>query len=598
MRDTLHQEENRISGRVDLSGFKSATNSQTPAGPAVRSGDFAPELNLELVIDRIALKSFETFAAGYIEKTEGYLTGNLNINDITGKMKMAGVLKSNQLALKILMLDETFRIPSANIVLQQDVLEFRNFHITDEKGEKLILGGKAGFREFKDVWFDLTVRAQNFRAMSSTSAVNDLFFGDLYLGMDLSIKGNPELPVVGGRLTVNDKSKLTFSVPQTDPMLTDRSGIVEFMNHGIVAGAEAPVLIDSLKQAVYKGMDVGVDIAIDKNADFTIILDKATGDFVRLKGEGLLSGAIDPSGKMSLTGKYEFYEGDYELNVSLIQRRFAIRKGSSILWRGDPFSAQLDLVATYTTRTAPLSLVESRIGSVSQEVRNRYLQRMPFVTQLKVTGELMKPMIGFDIVLDEEALQISQDVISTTKSELTSLRTEPPRLYKQVFALLLFNQFLAENPFNSSGGGSPELLVRESAGRIIAQQLNQLAGNLVKGIEIEFDVNALDDYSTGVRESRTDLNVALSKQFFDNRLKITVGSSFGLEGTPYENQSSSNIAGNFRADYLITPDGRYKLRAYRKNEYQMALLGEIVETGLTFIITMDYDSRNELVRKK
>lgn len=586
LRDTINKEDNRVSGSVDLAGFRDATASGKP------------RLNLGLTIDRIALKSFEAFGAGYIENTSGYFSGNVNIADLTGDMKVTGSLKVNDIAMKILMLGETFRMPSDELILQEEALVFNSLDIVDEKGEKLTIDGTVRFKEFQDFRFDLAVRADNFRALNTSSGMNDLFFGDLYLGLDLKITGNPELPVVGGRLQVKDKSRLTFIVPQSDPTLTDRTGIVEFVSPGSETYNREPVVVDSLKQSAINGMDVGVDIAIDRNAEVTMIIDKATGDYVKLKGEGMLSGGIDPSGKVSLTGRYEFVEGVYEMNVSLLQRKFDIRKGSYVLWTGDPLSALMNITAVYVTRTAPLALVESSLGGVSPEQRNRYLQRMPFTTELKVSGELMKPEISFDIVVDDENVQVSSDVLNTTKSQLARLRTDPPGLYKQVVALLLFNQFLADNPLQSSGGGSTELMIRESAGRIISQQLNSLAGNLIKGVDIEFDVDAIDDYTSGVRESRTDLNVALSKQLFDNRLKITVGSSFGLEGTPYENQSSSNIAGNFKADYLITRDGRFKLRAYRKNDYQMALLGEIVETGLTFIITMDYDTWNELTGKK
>lgn len=597
LRDTVNSEDNSVSGNVNLAGFKKPVLQPASGDSTVVTGRKMPPLNLALSIDRLALKSVEAFTADYIENSTGYFTGKVNIDDLMGDMKITGSLKTNDIAMKILMLDETFSMPSDELILQEEALVFDEFDIVDEKGEKLTIDGKVGFREFQDFRFDLAVRTDNFRALNSTSGTNDLFFGDLYLGLDLKIAGSLELPVVGGVLRVNENSKLTFIVPQTDPTLTDRTGIVEFVNPGQVTNQQL-VINDSLKQSSISGMDVGVDIAIDKNAEVTMIIDKVTGDYVKLKGEGLLSGGIDPSGKVSLTGRYEFYEGIYELNVSLIQRKFAIRKGSYILFTGDPLSAQMNITAEYAISTAPLSLVESSIASSSQEMRNRYMQRLDFTTELRVSGELLEPLIGFDIVLDDEDIQVSPEVISTTRSRLAQLRTEPAELYKQVFALLLFNQFLAENPLMSQGGGSTELMIRQSAGRIITQQLNQLAGNLVKDFELEFDVDAIDDYSTGIRENRTDLNVALSKQFFGNRLKITVGSSFGLEGTPHENQSSSNIAGNFKADYLITRDGRYKLRAYRKNQYQMALLGEIVETGLTFIITMDYDTWNEITGKQ
>ena len=39
------------------------------------------------------------------------------------------------------------------------------------------------------------------------------------------------------------------------------------------------------------------------------------------------------------------------------------------------------------------------------------------------------------------------------------------------------------------------------------------------------------------------------------------------------------------------------LRAYRKNEYQVALQGQIIETGVAFIITMDYNKFKELFHR-
>jgi hypothetical protein len=115
---------------------------------------------------------------------------------------------------------------------------------------------------------------------------------------------------------------------------------------------------------------------------------------------------------------------------------------------------------------------------------------------------------------------------------------------------------------------------------------------------LEFDLDSSDDFTTGQRETRTDLNVALSKKLLDDRLKINVGSSFGLEGPQQENQDASNIAGDISAEYQLSKDGRYRVRAYRRNLYQVALLGEVVETGVAFIITIDYTKFREIFGKK
>jgi hypothetical protein len=99
-------------------------------------------------------------------------------------------------------------------------------------------------------------------------------------------------------------------------------------------------------------------------------------------------------------------------------------------------------------------------------------------------------------------------------------------------------------------------------------------------------------------ENRTDLNVSLSKQLLNDRLRVTVGSNFELEGPQQTNRRSNNIAGNVALDYMLSKDGRYLLRAYRKNDYEGQLEGYIIETGLNFIISFDYNKFRNLFRKK
>ncbi|RYF49176.1 MAG: hypothetical protein EOO38_08475 [Cytophagaceae bacterium] len=84
-------------------------------------------------------------------------------------------------------------------------------------------------------------------------------------------------------------------------------------------------------------------------------------------------------------------------------------------------------------------------------------------------------------------------------------------------------------------------LARSSVSKILTEQLNNLASDLIQGVDINFGVNSSEDYSTGSLEQKTDLEVGLSKKLLNDRLTVTVGSSFGLEGPPTQNQNSTNI---------------------------------------------------------
>jgi hypothetical protein len=355
---------------------------------------------------------------------------------------------------------------------------------------------------------------------------------------------------------------------------------------------------NKLNQAELKGMDVNVAITIDKEAELTLVIDKGNGDYLNLKGEAQLVGGIDKSGKTTLTGKYEFSDGAYEMNFNAIRRKFNIQKGSSITWNGEPTMATLNITAIYKTNAAPIDLLGTQLSGKTATEKNIYKQKLPFQTLLKMNGELLKPEISFDIVLPEGNYDVSSNVVDDTQAKLKQLQQDPAELNKQVFALLLLNRFVGENPFASeSGGTSAETLARQSVSKILSQQLNDLAGELITGVQLEFDLESTEDYTTGTMENRTDLNVAVSKKLLDDRLKVTVGSSFAVEGQERANEETTNIAGDVALDYQLTKDGRYIVRAYRKNQYQVAVEGQVVETGVAFVITMSYNKFRELFHR-
>jgi hypothetical protein len=420
----------------------------------------------------------------------------------------------------------------------------------------------------------------------------------LFLDTKLNVKGTLENPVIGGNIKVNKETKFTVVLPQSDPSFADREGIVEFVDEDNQYLRQTAAMEKKLNQSELIGMDVSVDISIDKEAELTLIIDKGNGDYLNLKGEAQLTGGIDPSGKTTLTGKYEFSDGAYEMNFNMIRRKFNIQKGSSIIWNGEPTMASLNITAIYKVETAPIDLLGNQLGDKTQAEKNTYKQKIPFETHLKMNGELLKPEITFDIVLPEGNYGVSSNIVDLSRTKLEQLRQEPAEMNKQVFALLLLNRFIGENPFASESGGTrAESLARQSVSKILSQQLNDFAGELISGVQLEFDLESTEDYTTGTMENRTDLNVGVSKKLLDDRLKVTVGSSFAVEGQERANEQSTNIAGDVALDYQLTKDGRYMLRAYRKNEYQVAVEGQVIETGIAFIITMSYNKFRELFHR-
>lgn len=554
-------------------------------------------LNLTLDLNRLNFESLEGLAQNEIQETEGYFTGKLDINGTTDAPKIVGKIELNDIGLKITQTGSDFRNINDELIMNQEGILFNSFTLTDNSGNELVVNGKVLTQDYTNFAFNLDVKSDDFKVVDSEENNDQMIFGVLAIDADLQIGGDLDLPKVDGSLAVTDVTDFTFVVPQDTPSLEAREGIVKFVDKDQVA-LQGTLVNDSIpSETRIKGMDVNVGISVTKEANISLIIDKATGDFVKLSGDAELTGGIDPSGKTTLVGVYQVEEGAYELNVSLMKRKFDIQKGSTITWNGEPLEATLDITAIYKTNAAPIDLVQQQLSGLSPAEYNMYKQRIPFKTVLKMEGDIMKPVITFDITLEDDNPSIATSVIDNTKTKLQQIRQDESELNKQVFALLLMNRFIGENPFATESGMSAGTMARQSVSQILSQQLNKIASDLIAGVDLEFDFNSYDDYSQGEKNTRTDLDVGLSKRLLNDRIKITVGSKFGLEGTARENEEMTNIAGDVNIDYMLSKNGRYVLRAFRTNQYEVALQGQIIETGLGFIITLEFDEFKDIFQK-
>lgn len=554
--------------------------------------------NLDANIVRWNLKSIEGFTGGELDDGSGYVTGNLKITGSSLTPNIRGDITFRDAGFRLTRFNSYYRANNETLSFTDDGLHFNTFMLVDSAGNEAIVDGTIFTSDYKDYRFDLEVLADNFQVMNSTRDNNKLYYGRLFIDTDLHIHGAIDHPVVDGTLTVKENTSLTVVIPQTDPGIVEREGIVEFVDMDTIEINTYSVNIDTMIKSELRGLDVVVSIIIDRKAELNLIIDETNGDYLRVKGMANLTGGIDPSGKVALSGTYELDEGAYSFSFNQLKREFLISKGSTITWKGDPMTADVNVTAVYTAETAPLSLVENQLADAEQNVINTYKQKLPFQILLTMTGELLKPIVTFDIELPEKNYGVSTEIVSTVNARLAQLRTEPSELNKQVFAVLLLNRFISDDPFqNSARGAGVSTLARQSASKLLSEQLNNVLGGMIVGMDLSFDINSIEDYTTGELQNRTDLTVGLSKRLLDDRLNISIGSQFELEGPKETDRKATNIAGDVSVEYQLSKDGRYLIRAYRKNEY-IVLQGQVVETGVGFVFTADYDQFKDMFAKK
>ena len=547
-------------------------------------------LDMTLNIDKIDLKAVESLSMGQIRKGTGTVSGALSVKGNLDAPKVLGDLKFNQAGFNVAYVNSFFRMPNETISFTDTGINFNNFTILDSLNQKAVITGGILTKTYRDFKFNMDIRTNNFRALNSTSEDNEMIYGTVYLTSDIRVRGDLNQPDVNMNIKIEDKTKFFFAMPADDPTIIDQEGIVQFVDFNAPPfnGKKALSVSDSVSKAPIKGINLSATIVIDPGAELNVVVDPQNGDNLNIKGDANLTATMDPSGKTSLTGRYNVTSGSYNLSVGPVKREFKLQQGSNIVWTGEPTSATVDLTAMIEVSTAPIDLIGD-IGSATAK------NKLPFQVYLMMTGELLKPIIKFKIDLPENNRGAERGLVY---GKLQQINSDEGQVNKQVFALLVLQRFIADNPFESlagSGNGLVTNFARSSVSNLLTEQLNKLASDLIKGVDINFGINSSEDYSENGFQNKSQLEVGLSKKLLSDRLIVTVGSSFGLEGQT-AGQNSTNIAGNINIEYLLSKDGKYRLRAYRRNQNEGVIEGQIIETGVGFALVVDYNKFREVFR--
>ncbi|MGB5943510.1 MAG: translocation/assembly module TamB domain-containing protein, partial [Leeuwenhoekiella sp.] len=120
---------------------------------------------------------------------------------------------------------------------------------------------------------------------------------------------------------------------------------------------------------------------------------------------------------------------------------------------------------------------------------------------------------------------------------------------------------------------------------------NKLLGDT--GVELNFGLDSYTDYQGSTPQQRTQLDIAAQKKLFDDRLIVSVGSAVDIEGSSQGGESTP-VVGNVNVEYLLTENGRYRLRGFRKNEFENVIDGQTIVSGLALIFTQEFNKFTEL----
>ena len=553
---------------------------------AEQGGEWDTELNL----NEIEMAVVEGFSEGAISETSGSFSGEFSLQGTIAEPVYEGEMAFNEAAFTVSSMDASFVLPNETLRVDNEGIYFESFEVEDQNNNNFVVNGEVLTENMLNPNFDLNFEAEDFMILNSTAEDNDLYYGTVVFDADGSLSGTLNVPQVDLDLEVDSQTDVTYVLPPSEVEIEERQGVVSFVNR------ENPddILTESEDEAyTLSGFQINSNITINENAVFNFVIDEQTGDNFQVTGSGDLDFAIQANGRTTLSGRYEMSGGHYEMNLyGLVNRRFEIVEGSTITWLGDPMDASLNVSARYRVETSASSLMATQTSGADAAARNRFRQEMPFLVYLYIDGELTEPVLTFGLDIPEE----EQGALGgQVYGRVQQINQQEQELNKQIFSLLVLNRFYPEGNTDGSGGGTMAI-ARDNLNNALSDQLNLLSNDLLgdTGIALDFGLDTFTDYQGESPQERTQLDIAAETTLLDDRLIVSVGSEVDIQGSNQEPGATNAIIENVSLEFLVTENGRWRLKGFRKSSYENVIEGQVIVSGIALIFTREFNEFREL----
>jgi len=585
--------------QLEFTGDISGENKVTIKGNA---GISTGAIDAEIQLQQLNMKSIEAFSGGTIVRASGNVTGNANLNGTIKKPRWNGELNFDNAAFALSGFNSLYQIKQEKIVFNYPTITLDNFRLTDSAGNPLTIDGKLTSLDNGSFDLDLNVRARNFIAINAPRKSGSIIHGIGIMDVNAMIEGNSYRPSIQGNATLENGSNIFYTIPPKNDYQEERNQVVTFIKADTIDNLIKRKEPDSIAPTQFKGFAYNLNLQVKKEATLTVVVDPLTNDELQIQGTAQINAGIDENGEMGLSGVYNLESGYYNMNYQLIKRKFELVKGSTITFSGDPKNAIADITAQYETNASASDLMGNEISGSTASLGAGLTEKIPFIVILTIKGSLLKPVLGFDIKLKEGAAGVNAALAEVIETKLTQIRYDVSAMNKQVFGLLIMNRFIGEKSSDFFGGGGfhADAVARESVSRFLTEAVNQIAEDLIKGVDIDINLKNYEAVDNSI--NRTDLDVALTKRLLNDRLSISVGKNFTVEGSDPISKTQQTNNEQYIPDvtliYKLSKDGRYMIRGYRKNQYQAQVDGYFIETGAVFSLSMDYNRFREILQKR
>jgi hypothetical protein len=532
------------------------------------SGTFAIEnketfLDLNLKLEGFNLATLGTVGKDVLSNVRGSVSGNAAVVGNLKKPEINGRLYVEKAGMTIPYLNTDYELSDRTVIdLTDEKFLFRNNQLTDTKyGTKGLLNGSIEHHNFGDWKLDLTITSKRLLALDTKDSDDAAYFGTAYINGTASIKGPTENLFI--KVDAKSEKGTEVKIPINNVQSVGESSWIHFVTPKEKYNLENGIVE---KTRNYNGLELEFDFDITPDAEVEVILDRNSGHGMKGKGYGSLLFKINTLGKFNMWGDFQAYEGTYNFKYGgLIDKKFAVKKGGSIIWEGNPMKAQLNLEAVYRTSANPAVLLEN----------SSFNKKVPVEVVIGLRGDLASPEPNFDIQFPS--------VSSVLKSEIQYKLDDKDVRQTQALYLLSTGSFMSPDGFNQS-----------DLSGTFAETAASLLGGIIKSDNDKFniDLNFISADKRIGQEADGQFVANISSQINE---KISIN---GKVGVPVGGVNESAIVGDIEILYRVNEDGSMNLRLFNK-ENDINYIGQGIgyTQGVGISYEVDFDTFSELVNK-
>jgi hypothetical protein len=599
--------DNKEIGNTNLKGYVNTTtgavkvegNADNKLYKFNINGDYnykdstAKRMSIDVLAEHFDLSLLNNYLGNIFSNIEGDAVGNLKITGGPNSSSYTGNLTVTAGSLKVNYTQCKYKFTNETIIFNPGELDLGTLQLKDTLNNPGTAGGKIYFNNlFEDMSFDnVRFKTDNDRMLllNTGEKDNSQFYGKVIGNAVMTLNG----PLTDMRMKITGAPSARDTSHIYLPISAGKEvGMIDYIDF-IQFGTK----MEDIKTKQGTNFTLDMDLKANPACKIDVILDEATGDIIKGRGNGQLNITVGTKEPLSIRGRYNITDGEYKFNFqTFIQKYFSISEGSSITWNGDPYEALINIDAEYLAPNVDLSSLATSSGKFKQK------SDIMIVAHLKNT--LQKPEISFDFVIPKnKATDQSNDPV--VLENLKKFARDKNEQNRQVASLLLFNTFINDN--SGGFGASTASFLSGTVGQVISgflnNQLTRFFQKVFKDPTLTPYLSFNSNYNLTSKELITALeasgNFGFKKEYFNGRLIVSLGGNIDYNN-PYILQARNTnilLTPDITVEYILTADGKLRIVGFNRTSVDVTL-GQRNRTGVRLSYQKEFDKKRPAPKRK